>query len=104
MLGKERLGNLHFVWGTSGSKNLLDQVSAFRPSHFYVVQAVYLSQPPFCSYQHIFGVSDLRESSNQIRDYDLPWCQLRWYMCRNLLLVSAYSIQQKKVMYIKNSF
>jgi len=47
MFGKVRLSNLHFVWGTSGSKNLLDQVSAFRPSHFDVHQAVYLSQPPF---------------------------------------------------------
>jgi hypothetical protein len=46
------------VWGTSGSKNFLDQVSAFRPSHFYVVQAVYRSQPPFSHSTICFGISD----------------------------------------------
>jgi hypothetical protein len=55
MFGKELLGNPNIVWETSGSKKLLDQVSALRPFHFCVVQAVYLSQPPFFSMSQAYN-------------------------------------------------
>ncbi len=42
-----RLGN---VWCSSLD---LDQVSASRPSHIYVVQVVYLSQPPFITLLYV---------------------------------------------------
>jgi len=86
-------------------KKQLDQVNASRPSHFYVLQAEYLSQPPFATLILLWEYLIIKGNfkSDQGLRSSLG-ASFRWYVWCYLLFVSAFSIQQKKARYIKISF
>ncbi len=81
-----RLGNVWFY-----DKTYLDQVSASRPSHIYVVQVVYLSQPPYnnSTICYVSGEYLIYQGLFQIRSGTtiFPLLSIRWSLCRNLLFV-----------------